>query len=49
MRFFKEFHGFLIEFNSFGEYCKFLLGRLLGAIFGIAILALIVYALYLFG
>jgi hypothetical protein len=43
MRFFKEFNGFIFEFNSFGEYLKFLFGRLLGIIifFGAIFLGLI--------
>jgi hypothetical protein len=49
MRFFKEFHGFFFEFNSFGDYFKFLLGRLVGAILGIGVLFLIGYLLYLYG
>jgi hypothetical protein len=49
MRFFKEFHGFFIEFNSLGDYFKFLLGRLVGAILGIGVLFLIGYLLYLYG
>ena len=49
MRFFKEFHGFFIEFNSLGEYLEFLLGRLVGAILGIGVLFLIGYLLYLYG
>ncbi len=49
MRFFKEFHGFFFEFNSLGDYFKFLLGRLVGAILGIGILFVIGYLLYLYG
>ena len=49
MRFFKEFHGFFFEFNSLGDYFKFLLGRLIGAILGIGVLFLIGYLLYLYG
>lgn len=49
MRFFKEFNGFFIEFNSLGDYLKFLLGRLVGAIIGIGILALIAYFCYWYG
>jgi len=44
MRFFKEFHGFFFEFNSFGEYLEFLLGRFVGAIIGLGILALMAYS-----
>jgi len=47
MRFFKEFHGFFFEFNSLGDYFKFLLGRLVGAIIGLGILALMAYFLFL--
>lgn len=49
MRFIKEFHGFFFEFNSLGDYFKFLLGRLVGAIIGLGILALMAYFLYLYG
>ena len=49
MRFFKEFNGFIFEFNSTGDFFKFLLGRLIGAIIGIGILALIVYLLWWYG
>jgi len=49
MKFFKEFHGFFFEFNSLGDYFKFLLGRLVGAIIGIGILALMVYFLWWYG
>ena len=49
MRFFKEFNGFFFEFNSFGEYFRFLLGRLVGAIIGIAILIEILYFFYWYG
>jgi hypothetical protein len=41
MRFFKEFYGFTFEFNSWGEYFKFILGRLLGAIAAIVVILLI--------
>lgn len=46
MRFFKESNGFFFEFNSLGDYFKFLLGRLVGAILGIGLLILIGYLLY---
>lgn len=49
IRFFKEFNGFLIEFNSWGEYFHFLLGRLLGAVVGAGIIILILYLFYLYG
>ena len=49
MRFFKDFNGFLYEFNSWGEYLRFLLGRLLGTIIGIAILVGLLYFLYWYG
>jgi len=45
MRFFKEFNGFLFEFNSLGEYLRFLVGRVIGAIIGVGILILIFYLL----
>jgi hypothetical protein len=49
MRFFKEFNGFFFEFNSLGEYFEFLLGRLVGTIIGVGILALIFYFLCWYG
>ena len=49
MRFFKEFDGFLFEFNSWGEYFKFLLGRLIGAIIAVGILVLILFFFYWYG
>ena len=49
MRFFKEFNGFFFEFNSLGEFFEALLGRLIGTVIGVGILALIVYFLYLLG
>lgn len=42
MRFFKEFNGFLFEFNSWREYFLFLLGRLAGVIVIIGIILLII-------
>lgn len=45
MRFFKEYDGFLFEFNSFGEFLSFLVGRLLGLIIFIAVLVLLFYFL----
>lgn len=41
MRFFKEVWGFIFEFNSWGEYFGFLLGRVVGIIIFIGILFLI--------
>lgn len=35
MRFFEEWGGLIWEYNSFGEYLKCLLGRLIGLILGI--------------
>ena len=49
MRFFKEFGGFLFEFNSWREYFKFLLGRLIGIVIAIGIIILILYFFYLYG
>ena len=49
MRFFKDFNGFIFEFNSVGEYLRFLLARLVGTIIGVGILALIVYFLWWYG
>ena len=41
MRFFKEFNGFIFEFNSVGEYLEFLAGRIIAVIviIGIVLLA----------
>jgi hypothetical protein len=49
MRFFKEYDGFLFEFNSLGEFLRFLVARFLGIIAGIAVVALIIYFLWLYG
>ena len=49
MKFFKEYNGFLFEFNSLGEFFRFLLGRLIGTIIGIGLLALIVFFLWWYG
>lgn len=38
MRFFKEYNGFLFEFNSIKDFLMFTLGRLVGAIIGIGII-----------
>ena len=43
MRFFKEYNGFFIEFNSIGDYLGFLLGRLVGVIIFIGIIILIIW------
>jgi len=40
MRFFKEFNGFIFEFNSIGEYLQFLAGRILAVIIVIGIILL---------
>lgn len=45
MRFFKEVCGFIFEFNSWGEYFSFLLGRLIGVVIFIGILLLLFYFL----
>ena len=45
MRFFKEFNGFLFEFKSWREYFSFVIGRLVGVIILVGILALIIYFL----
>ena len=34
MRFYEEWNGIIWEYNSFGEYVKCLLGRLVGLILG---------------
>ena len=44
MRFFKEFNGFIFEFNSLGEYFQFLAGRILAIII---IIGAILLALWL--
>jgi len=44
MRFFKEFDGFIFEFNSLGEYLQFLAGRILAVII---IIGAILLALWL--
>ena len=44
MRFFKEFDGFIFEFNSLGEYFQFLVGRILAVII---IIGAILLALWL--
>lgn len=49
MRFFREFDGFIFEFNSWSEYFMFLLGRLVGLLIGIGLIALGIYGLYLLG
>lgn len=49
MRFFKEFNGFIFEFNSIGDFFWFLLGRLVGLIIGIGLISLGIYGLYLLG
>jgi len=46
MRFFENWGGFIWEYNSFGDYLKALLGRLLGAIIGIGIIFLIFLFFY---
>jgi len=49
MRFFKEFNGFFFEFNSLGDFFKFLLGRIVGTILAIGLLALLAYFFYWYG
>ena len=44
MRFFKEFDGFIFEFNSLGEYLQFMAGRILAVII---IIGAILLALWL--
>ena len=41
MRFYKEFYGFLFEFNSWVEYFKFLLARLCGFLFAVFVIFLV--------
>ena len=38
MRFFENWGGFIWEYNSFGDYLKALVGRLLGVVIAIGIL-----------
>lgn len=38
MRFYQEWGGFIWEFNSFGQFLRVVVARILGAIVGIAIL-----------
>jgi len=46
MRFFQYWGGFFWEFNSFGEYVKAVIGRILGTIIGVV---LVIGTLYLIG
>lgn len=41
MRFYKEFYGFLFEFNSWVEYFKFLLARLCGLLLAVFVIFLV--------
>jgi hypothetical protein len=41
MRFYKEFYGFIFEFNSWGEYFRFLFARFLGMVAGIVVVILL--------
>ena len=45
MRFFKEFNGFIFEFNSVGEYLEFLAGRVMAIIVIIGIVLLVIWFL----
>ena len=49
MRFFREYNGFLIEFNSTGQFFRFLFVRLIGTIVGLALLGLLLLFLYWYG
>ena len=49
MRFFENWGGFIWEYNSFDDYFKALLGRLLGVVIAIGILFLIGCFLYWYG
>lgn len=49
MRFYKEFDGFIFEFNSWREYFMFVPGRLVGLVIALGAIALILYGLYLYG
>ena len=46
MRFFENWGGFIWEYNSFGDYLKALLGRLLGVVIAIGIFFLIILFFY---
>lgn len=43
MRFFKEFEGFIFEFNSLGEYFQFLAGRILAVIIVVGVILLVLW------
>ena len=45
MSFFKEFNGFIFEFNSVGEYLEFLAGRVMAIIVIIGIILLVIWFL----
>lgn len=49
MRFFEQWNGFIWEYNSIGEYLLALLGRLVGAIIGVAILFFLCCYFYYYG
>lgn len=48
MRFFEIYHGFILEWNSVGDYLKSLLARIIGNLLGWAVLIGIVYLIYIF-
>lgn len=49
MRFFEQWNGFIWEYNSFGDYLKALLGRLLGVVVAIGILFMLGCFLFWYG
>jgi len=49
MRFFKEFNGFIFEFNSIGEFLDFCLGRIFGVIVFIGLIVGWYFLLYFMG
>lgn len=46
MRFYEEWNGIIWEYNSFGEYIKCLLGRLVGFILGVLIVIGLLYIFF---
>ena len=49
MRFFENWGGFIWEYNSFGDYIKALLGRLIGGNYRYRVLFLLGCFLFLYG
>ena len=46
MRFYEEWNGFIWEYNSFWEYIKCLIGRLVGFILGVLIVFGLLYIFF---